>query len=126
MLRTPITLVSAVVTAAAISVSVAGGASPMAPGEAQVFSLGTALAEYQQKHSASANEPQVFSLGTALAYQHKTTQAAGLSRPSISRSGFDWADAAIGGGTVAGIFLVLLGGIGAARSRYAAGSLSRS
>jgi hypothetical protein len=37
------------------------------PREPEVFSLGTALAEYAQQHVAVRREPKVFSLGTALA-----------------------------------------------------------
>jgi opacity protein-like surface antigen len=128
MICTTIKALSAVLAAAAVAVSVASGASPTAPGEAQVFSLGTALAEYQQKHAAQVTgDAQVFSLGTALEnYQQKTAQGGSVARPTTSGTGFDWGDAAIGGGIVAGAFLVLLGGIGAARSRHAAGSLSRT
>ncbi len=47
------------------------------PTEPEVFSLGTALAEYAQQHGAVRTEPKVFSLGTALAeYAQKLKRTA--------------------------------------------------
>jgi hypothetical protein len=141
MFRTAITITSTILAAAAIAVPVASTALPRTPSETQVFSLGTALYEYQEsKRGAHAEskqgrtasprtptESQVFSLGTALYdYQSKHSPPPGSKQGTANQlgtgfgaptatahnNGFDWWAAAIGAGVAVGAIL-LIGGIGA-------------
>jgi hypothetical protein len=67
------------------------------PSDRQVFSLGTALNEYQQKIVARTPSKQT---------------------PTASSTSFDWADAGIGAAVVAGLGMLGLGGFLAVRRRY--------
>jgi MYXO-CTERM domain-containing protein len=73
------------------------GAEREVPSDRQVFSLGTALNEYQQKIGARTPSEQT---------------------PSASSTSFDWADAGIGAAVVAGLGMLGLGGFLAVRRRH--------
>jgi opacity protein-like surface antigen len=140
MFRTAITIISALLAAAALAVPVASPAPPRTSTESQGFSLGTALYDYQQ--SKNGAESQVFSLGTALyEYQHGKNGAQAASKQGLlddqrgagsfatptapaGESGFDWWAAAIGAGIALGAVLVI-GGIGTitVRARQARGAV---
>jgi hypothetical protein len=138
MFRTTFKIIVTVLAAAAVAVPVASAGSATPLGNAQVFSLGTALSEYQKTHPpvsardaeifslgtalaeyaqknppVSARDAQIFSLGTALAEYEKKIQAATPQVGQAHDNGFAWGDAAIGGGIVAGFFLLTLGTIAA-------------
>ncbi len=143
MFRTTIKIISTVLAAAAVAVPVASaGSNPTTQHHQQVFSLGTALAEYQQKNEArTPSVGQGFSLGVPLRYLNTgapthVTQGFSLGVPTeylaqptatAGARGFDWSSAGIGAAIVAGAFL-LIGGIGAmtirARQGHRAGRLS--
>ena len=95
---------------------VASTASPGTTSESQVFSLGTALHDYQSKHGAQAGSEQGtafpklrvgagFSFATPIGWTRTTP-------PTADGSGsFDWSDWAIGIGTGLGLALLLGGGL---------------
>lgn len=115
MFRTAITIVSAMLAVAVIAVPVASTASPRTSTESQVFSLSTALFEYQHgKDGAQAGSKQgpAYSLGPALLDYQRGTGFFARPTATARDNGFDWWAAAIGAGIAVGA-LLLIGGIGA-------------
>jgi opacity protein-like surface antigen len=93
MFRTAITIISAMLAAAAIAVPAASTAPPRTSTESQSFSLGTALYEYQQsKNGAQAGSKQgpAYSLGPALLDYRRGTGFFARPTATTRDNGFDW------------------------------------
>ena len=139
MFRTTITIASTLVAAAALAVPVSFAAShPRTPAVGQGFHLapplqGLTVEPTQATYGFHLAPPlQGLSIEPTHAAQGfhlaPPLQSLPVAATASGGNGFAWGDAAIGGGIVAGVFLVLIGVVAAVlrRPRQAADSLSHS
>jgi hypothetical protein len=90
--------------------------APKTSTESQVFSLGTALYDYQRMHGAQAGSKQgtafpQLRVGTGFSFAAPAGWMQATPPTANGSGGFDWSDWAIGIGTGLGLALLLGGGL---------------